>query len=124
MFRVSVEGDFDAAHALRGYQGKCERLHGHRFKVVASLEAQKLNEIGITFDFVELKRQLNAILSRLDHQNLNELPPFDRINPSSENIAVFVYDEMRRSLADKKLSSVEIWESPESHVLYSPENSY
>lgn len=120
MFRVSVEGDFDAAHALRGYEGKCERLHGHRFRVVASLDAQGLNNIGITYDFVELKRHLNSVLSRLDHQNLNELPPFDRINPSSENIAVFVYNEMNKSLADNKLASVEVWESPESHVLYKP----
>lgn len=120
MFRVSVEGDFDAAHALRGYEGKCERLHGHRFRVVASLEAQSLNRIGITYDFVDLKRRLNDVLSRLDHQNLNELPPFDRINPSSENIAVFVYDEMNKSLPEYKLASAEVWESPESHVLYRP----
>ncbi len=120
MFRVSVEGDFDAAHALRGYEGKCERLHGHRFRVVASLEASSLNHIGITYDFVDFKRHLHAVLSRLDHRNLNELPPFDRINPSSENIAVFVYDEMNKQMPEHKLASVEVWESPESHVLYKP----
>lgn len=120
MFTVSVEGDFDAAHALRGYEGKCERLHGHRFKVVASLETKILNEIGITYDFVEMKRHLNTVLSRLDHQNLNELSPFNRINPSSENIAVFVYDEVNKELPRIKLTSVEVWESPESHVLYRP----
>ncbi len=120
MFKVSVEGDFDAAHALRGYQGKCERLHGHRFRVVAVLEAQALNEIGITYDFVELKKHLNGVLSRLDHQNLNELHPFDEMNPSSENIAVFIYNEMNREMPGHELSSIEVWESPESHVLYRP----
>lgn len=120
MFRVSVEGDFDAAHALRGYEGKCERLHGHRFQVVISLESQVLNEIGITCDFVELKKHLNSVLSRLDHQNLNELAPFDRTNPSSENMAVFIYNEVNRELSGYQLASVEVWESPQSHVLYRP----
>src|SRR3990172_5261309 len=120
MFRVSVEGDFDAAHALRGYEGKCERLHGHRFKVVASIEAGKLNHIGLTYDFVDFKRHLHAVLSRLDLQNLNELPPFYCINPSSENIPVFVHDEMNKLMSEHKLASIEVWESPESHVLYKP----
>jgi 6-pyruvoyltetrahydropterin/6-carboxytetrahydropterin synthase len=122
MYQVSVEGHFDAAHYLRDYGGKCENVHGHRFKVGVSLKAAKLNEIGLAYDFVELKRHLNEVLARFDHISLNEVPPFDKINPSSENIAVTIYDELKgRFSGGVTLSSVEVWESPESRVTYSPE---
>ena len=122
MYRVSVEQHFDAAHYLRDYHGKCENLHGHRFKVVVSLKAKKLNEIGLAYDFVELKRHLGEILTQFDHTCLNEVPPFDKLNPSSENIAVAIYDQLRRRLSGEVLlSSVEVWESPQSCVAYSPE---
>jgi len=123
MYQVSVEGHFDAAHFLREYGGKCENLHGHRFKVVVSLKATKLNKIGLAYDFVELKRHLGEVLARFDHTSLNEVPPFDKINPSSENIAVTIYDELKgRFSGGVTLSSVEVWESPESCVTYSPES--
>ena len=122
MYQVSVEGHFDAAHFLREYGGKCENLHGHRFKVVVSLKAAKLNKIGLAYDFTELKRHLGEVLARFDHTSLNEVPPFDKINPSSENIAVTVYDELKgRFSGGVSLSNVEVWESPESRVTYSPE---
>ena len=122
MYRVSVEQHFDAAHYLRGYRGKCENLHGHRFKVVVSLKAKKLNEIGLAYDFVELKRHLGEILTQFDHTCLNDVPPFDKLNPSSENIAVAIYDQLKRHLSGEVLlSSVEVWESPQSCVTYSPE---
>jgi len=121
MYQVSVEGHFDAAHYLRNYGGKCENLHGHRFKVVVSLKAAKLNKVGLAYDFVELKRHLGEVLARFDHTSLNEVPPFDKINPSSENIAVTIYDELKgRFSGGVTLSSVEVWESPESRVIYSP----
>jgi 6-pyruvoyltetrahydropterin/6-carboxytetrahydropterin synthase len=123
MYQVSVEGHFDAAHFLREYGGKCENLHGHRFKVVVSLKMAKLNKIGLAYDFVELKRHLGEVLSRFDHTSLNDVPPFDKINPSSENIAVTIYDELKgRFSGGVTLSSVEVWESPESRVTYSPES--
>ena len=123
MYQVSVEGHFDAAHFLREYGGKCENLHGHRFKVVVSLKATKLNKIGLAYDFVELKRHLGEVLARFDHTSLNDVPPFDKINPSSENIAVTIYDELKgRFSGGVTLSSVEVWESPESRVTYSPES--
>ena len=123
MYQVSVEGHFDAAHFLREYGGKCENLHGHRFKVVVSLKAAKLNKIGLAYDFVELKRHLGEVLAWFDHTSLNEVPPFDKINPSSENIAVTIYDELKgRFSGGVTLSSVEVWESPESCVTYSPES--
>jgi 6-pyruvoyltetrahydropterin/6-carboxytetrahydropterin synthase len=122
MYQVSVEGHFDAAHFLRDYGGKCENLHGHRFKVVVNLKAAKLNKIGLAYDFVELKRHLGEVLARFDHTSLNDVPPFDKINPSSENIAATIYDQLKgRFSGGVSLSGVEVWESPESRVTYSPE---
>jgi 6-pyruvoyltetrahydropterin/6-carboxytetrahydropterin synthase len=122
MYQVSVEGHFDAAHYLRDYGGKCENMHGHRFKVVVSLKAAKLNEIGLAYDFVELKRHLGEVLARFDHTSLNDVPPFDKINPSSENIAVTVYNELKgRFSGGVSLLNVEVWESPQSCVTYRPQ---
>lgn len=123
MYKISVEQHFDAAHALRGYKGKCEALHGHRFKVVAKIEASGLNDIGLAYDFVELKARLAEIVERFDHTNLNDIPPFDKINPSSENIASTVYKKLKSRLAGEKVSlaAVEVWESPQTGVSYSPE---
>jgi len=123
MYQVSVEQHFDAAHSLRGYHGKCEALHGHRFKVVVKVKSPEVNEIGIAYDFTELKQHLESILSRFDHTCLNDVAPFDRINPSSENLATTIYDELRVKLAGApvSLSSVEVWESPQSWVSYSPD---
>ena len=82
MYEIAVELDFDAAHSLRGYKGKCEVLHGHRFKVVATIKGNKLDEIGLAYDFTLLKKHLGKILAEYDHTNLNDVPPFNRINPS------------------------------------------
>ena len=86
MYQISVEQHFDAAHYLRGYQGKCESLHGHRFRVVVKVTASRVDDVGMAYDFTELKRHLGDILSRFDHTCLNDASPFDNINPSSENI--------------------------------------
>jgi len=122
MYEISVERHFDAAHFLRGYKGKCEALHGHRFKVVARVSAPGLDDIGLAYDFTDLKQHLDDILSRFDHTCLNEVPPFDEINPSSENIAATIYDELRHRLAAAplSLSGVEVWESPNTGVTYRP----
>lgn len=123
MYQISVEQHFDAAHALRGYRGKCEAVHGHRFKVVAKIEASGLDDIGLAYDFTELKQHLAEVVSRFDHTNLNDIPPFDKINPSSENIAATVYGELKSKLAGAKVSitAVEVWESPQTGVSYSPD---
>jgi 6-pyruvoyltetrahydropterin/6-carboxytetrahydropterin synthase len=120
MYRVSVRQHFDAAHYLRGYGGKCEALHGHRFEVVVSVEAGKLNKIGIAFDFVELKEYVGEVLKRFDHVCLNDIKPFDKINPSSENLAAIIYKELKAQLSSVVISQVEVWESPESRVTYTP----
>jgi len=123
MYEIAVEQDFDAAHFLRGYQGKCEAVHGHRFRVVVKVKASGVNDIGIAYDFAELKQHLGDILSRFDHTCLNDMPPFDKINPSSENIASTIYDELKLKLAGApvSISGVEVWESPQSGVAYSPD---
>ena len=122
MFRVSVEQHFDAAHRLMGYHGKCEDLHGHRFQVKVTLEASQLDDIGLAYDFAELKRQLGEILAKFDHTYLNDVPPFDTINPSSENIALTIYRELQAKLEGKSVSlaEVEVCESPEAGITYRP----
>lgn len=120
MYEVTVRQHFDAAHCLRGYGGRCERLHGHRFEVAVTLAGNRLNDIGILYDFTELKGHLQELLSRLDHFSLNEVPPFDSENPSSENIARFIYGEVKGRLggAAGLLARVQVWESPEAWATY------
>ena len=121
MYQISVKKHFDAAHFLRGYQGKCEALHGHRFLVIAKVTATGINEIGLTYDFTELKRHLGSILSKFDHTCLNDVPPFEKVNPSSENIASTIYSELQAKLAGipVSISCIEVWESPQQGVCYS-----
>jgi 6-pyruvoyltetrahydropterin/6-carboxytetrahydropterin synthase len=122
-YDISVEMDFDAAHFLRGYQGKCEALHGHRFKVMVTVKASKLNEIGLAYDFTELKKRLGAVLAQFDHTCLNDTAAFKKLNPSSENIAAIIYAEMKKRLkkAPATIAAVTVWESPHSHVTYRPD---
>ncbi|MBM2824441.1 MAG: hypothetical protein HW402_105 [Dehalococcoidales bacterium] len=123
MYEIRVEQHFDAAHFLRGYQGRCEALHGHRFNVVVKIKASRVDDIGLAYDFTLLKQHLVDVVARFDHVCLNDVPPFDRINPSSENIASTVYDELKPWLTESpvSLSCVEVWESPQSAVAYSPD---
>jgi 6-pyruvoyltetrahydropterin/6-carboxytetrahydropterin synthase len=120
MYEIAVERHFDAAHYLRGYRGKCEALHGHRYKIVARVRAERLDKTGLACDFAELKHHLDDILARLDHTCLNDVRPFDKINPSAENIAATIYKELKRKLAKAPvtLAAVEAWESPENCIIY------
>ena len=121
MYEVSVQEHFDAAHYLRNYRGKCENLHGHRFKVVANVKFNKLDENGLAYDFIELKRHLGAVLEKYDHTCLNDVPPFNKINATSENVAATIYKRLQLKLGRQiKLVSIEVWESPQTHVTYSP----
>jgi 6-pyruvoyltetrahydropterin/6-carboxytetrahydropterin synthase len=123
MFEVSIQEHFDAAHYLRGYQGRCENLHGHRFEVMVSVKVKVLDNIGLAYDFTELKAKLREILGRFDHTSLNDITPFDQINPSSENIAATIYTELRTLFGGEKVavSSIKVWESPHSCITYFPE---
>jgi 6-pyruvoyltetrahydropterin/6-carboxytetrahydropterin synthase len=123
MYELVVEQHFEAAHFLRGYKGKCENLHGHRYSVVVRLKTAKLNEIGLAYDFTEIKRHLKEIMGRMDHVCLNDIPPFDKINPSAENIATTIYNELRGQITDDavKIAAVEAWENPMQGAVYTPE---
>ena len=93
MFEITVEYSFAAGHALRGYKGKCENIHGHNYKVEVALSGKKLNAIGLLMDFVDLKAVIKEIVKRVDHQFLNDMPPFDQLNPSAENMAKYFFDD-------------------------------
>ena len=123
MFEVAVEQEFDAAHYLRGYQGKCENVHGHRFRVVARVRSKGTDDIGMAYDFTRLRKHLGQAVGRFDHICLNDTPPFDKINPSSENIASTVFAELQPIFRGTgvHLSSMQVWESPHSSVTYFPE---
>ena len=122
MYQLFVEEHFDAAHYLRNYRGKCENLHGHRFKAIARLQATKLDENGLAYDFAQIKRYLRETLAQFDHAYLNDVPPFDKIEPSCENIAATIYSELQPHFSGSPvtLAYVEVWESPTSGVAYSP----
>ena len=121
MYEVTIQRHFDAAHALRGYAGRCENLHGHRYEVAVCLATEELNDIGLAYDFTELKAVLQErVLSRLDHVNLTETVPFDEMNPSAENIARFVCDQMAEALPQALIRWVRVWESPDAWATYTP----
>ena len=123
MYEVMVENHFEAAHYLRGYEGKCEALHGHRYRIVVKIRVDRLNEIGLSWDFTDVKSKLALVLERYDHTCLNDIKPFDNINPSAENIAATIYEEMNAKLSGEpvKLLAVEAWETPHQGVAYMPE---
>lgn len=124
MFEVSVEETFAAGHALRNYRGKCENVHGHNYRVRIAIEGERLDSTGLLVDFVEMKRLLRAIIERLDHTFLNDVPPFDRLNPSAENMARYFYDEMTQGLAaaprenSVRIAEVKIWETDTATATY------
>ncbi len=120
MFELTIESTFSAAHQLRGYKGECERLHGHNWKVHIHVLAERLNEIDIAIDFHELKRIASEVLQPLDHSFLNDVFPFTEKNPSSENVAKWVYDALKKKLPDENimLSAVTVWESETASATY------
>jgi len=120
MYELMIETTFSSAHQLRGYMDKCENLHGHNWKVQVHIAAERLNEIGIAVDFHELKRLTNEVTSSLDHAFLNNVFPFTEINPSSENIAKWIYDSLKKKINTDyvNLTAVTIWESETASATY------
>jgi 6-pyruvoyltetrahydropterin/6-carboxytetrahydropterin synthase len=116
MYSIKIESYFSAAHYLRGYRGKCEDLHGHNWKVEVVVEARKLDKTGMVMDFKDLKMELNRILEKLDHKCLNEVAYFKKFNPTSENIAQYIYKNLK--LAVPHLKSITVWESHNSCASY------
>lgn len=125
-FLLKVKTDFSAAHSLRGYQGDCARIHGHNWNIEAEIFTAGLNEIGIGVDFKEIKAALKEILAPYDHQYINEIEPFDKINPTAENLSQYIYkklSEQVNSIDGKiKLNSITIWETARSSVRYEEVN--
>jgi 6-pyruvoyltetrahydropterin/6-carboxytetrahydropterin synthase len=122
MFLLNVKASYDSAHFLRSYQGKCENLHGHHYVVEAGLEFDEVGEGGIAFDFTDAKRHLRAIADHLDHQNINDLEPFTTLEPSAENQARWIFEQMRERLGSEgdHLVYVRVWETPNQWAQYSP----
>ena len=123
MFEITIEETFAAGHALRNYRGKCENVHGHNYRCQVSVQGDQLDSIGLLVDFVELKRVVHGVLDRLDHQWLNDFPPFDVLNPSAENMAKYIYDEVNSGLGEKdgvKIGWVRLWETDTASATYRP----
>lgn len=124
MFEVSVERTFAAGHALRGYRGKCENVHGHNYKVRVTVRGAELDSIGLLCDFVEVKRIMQSVIDRLDHQFMNDVPPFDKLNPSAENLARHFYQEIERGLRETpppvlvRVGEVTVWETDTTTATY------
>jgi len=124
MFRVSVEETFSSGHALRGYKGKCENVHGHNYRVQVSIEGPQLDGIGLLVDFTQVKHALRAIIAGLDHQFLNDLDAFKTVNPSAENMAKYFYDRLSAQLKElppgARLTEAIVWETDTAHAVYRP----
>lgn len=132
MYKIKVTDKFSAAHRLLEYNGSCERLHGHTWKVELEIEGKKLDHLGLLIDFRIVKKYLKQIIDELDHQFLNEHPYFVKTNPTAENLAKFIYDKIKKSLElesldkqynkkntiDYLLKSVSVWESENTVASY------
>jgi 6-pyruvoyltetrahydropterin/6-carboxytetrahydropterin synthase len=119
-YKLSVTKNFASAHCLRGYKGKCENLHGHNWKIRAAFSGSKLDNTGMLIDFTDIKKHLDKIISYLDHKFLNEIDPFNKINPTAENIAAFIYEQLKKiEIETAKVCEVEVWESESSSAVVS-----
>ena len=123
MFEVSVEQTFAAGHALRNYKGKCENVHGHNYRVRITIQGDQLDSTGLLVDFLDVKSLIGDVVDYLDHQFINDLPPFTELNPSAENIAKYFYDRLSGGLKNDvpvRVAEVKIWETDTSSAVYRP----
>ena len=119
MFTVQVEKTIACAHQLYGYDGPCENLHGHNYRIIVIYAGETLDEYGMLVDFTDIKRRFNAILDRLDHTFLNELPEFSGLSPSAENIAKVISNHLQRTPFERaRLTEVQVWETPTQMASY------
>ncbi len=126
VYEVSKEFGFSAAHQIRMHGGKCERLHGHNWRIRVHARATQLNAIGMVVDFADLQSIVADVCSRFDHRNVNEVPPFTEVNTTAELLARFFYEEASRRLARTEggrvtVSKVEVWENAGSLAVYREE---
>lgn len=120
MFEISIKSHFCGAHFLKGYKGKCANLHGHNWEVEIFLRGTKTNRLGMLVDFKEAKETLRAVLEKLDHQNLNVLPFFKKVNPTAENIAKFIFNELlpKFNFSNCRLHRVRVSETAGTAAFY------
>jgi 6-pyruvoyltetrahydropterin/6-carboxytetrahydropterin synthase len=124
MYTVTIETEFSAAHIIRGYNGPCSRLHGHNWKVTVEAKTEVLDNLGMSVDFYVLQKKTEEITAKFDHRDINSISPFDKeLNPTSENIARFIYDELIKLLPSQiKLSFVAIGETGQYTAKYSEQS--
>ena len=123
MFEVTVEQTFAAGHALRNYHGKCEDVHGHNYRVRVTVEGDQLDSTGLLVDFLEVNSLITGAVGYLDHRFINDLAPFDIVNPSAENIAKYFYDKISVGLKNEvpvRVSAIQVWETDTSSAIYRP----
>lgn len=119
MYRTFIETNFSAAHQLHGYKGQCGRLHGHTWKIRVEVETDVIDEIGIGIDFKLLKANTHSVIEKLDHEHINEIPPFDQENPTAENLAKYIYRNVAKTLPEQvHMVQVIVWESEHYAVSY------
>jgi len=121
MYSVRVEDEFAAAHFLADYHGKCERLHGHNYRVRITVSGNTLDPGGMLIDFGILKSSLKESVSRWDHRHLNEMPEFSDGRPSAERIAFELHADMQKRLPSVTVARVEVWETPRNCAIYEPD---
>ena len=121
MFKVSKEMMISATHRVREHQGGCERIHGHNWKIIVTVGAKELNLMGMVIDFKDLKNTMHKVIMPMDHNDINTYKPFDVVNPTSENLAKYIFDEMSKELNDdrKKITEVKVYETDTSAATYS-----
>ena len=124
MFEIDIQREFAAAHCLKGYNGNCSAMHGHNWIVQAFVQTVELDTIGIAVDFRRLKNELDKILARLDHACLNNIEPFIERNPTSENLAQYIFEELAKVInaGTVKVSKIRVCESPGSGATYLPDD--
>jgi 6-pyruvoyltetrahydropterin/6-carboxytetrahydropterin synthase len=121
MYQLKITDWFSAGHQLKGYKGKCESVHGHNFKVEVAVAGKKLDKTGLLLDFKLLKSELAKVLDKLDHKMLNQVAPFNKINPSAENLAEYIFDKFSQKLpAGVELVEVWVWESERAGACFKP----
>jgi 6-pyruvoyltetrahydropterin/6-carboxytetrahydropterin synthase len=125
MYTLKVVSDFASAHTLRDYPGACSRMHGHNWKVEAEVQAQQLNDVGMVIDFKAIRKQVKELTDLLDHRYLNEIKPFDVINPTAENIAAFIFEGLSAALNDDnvRVKAVTLWETERACVRYEQDDT-
>lgn len=117
-YELKIIKHFSSAHSLRGYRGKCEELHGHNWKVEVVVSSEKLNSLGMVVDFKQLKQNLNRILLKLDHRYLNKINFFRKNNPTSENIAHYIFERLKEHKSSYQIEAVTVWESEDASATF------